>query len=125
MAKTNDKINNLNDQAGSIFDKINDKTNNNTTNTSDYSQAEIMSFNSSFELYNGTQSEFFVSKLLEKVVTNNKTKKDHLITVVYNETTTNVADDITSLKQNLEDGKDYEVSLDYDTDGFVNKVTIQ
>ena len=46
---------------------------------------EIKRYNSKFETYNGTQSGNFVENLLELVVTNNKTKKDHLITVKYNQ----------------------------------------
>ena len=66
-----------------------------------------------------------IVNLLQKVITNNKTESDHMITVIYNETMTATPDEITALKQNFEDGEEYEVSLDYDTDGFVNKITIQ
>lgn len=124
MAKINNKADDVYEQADSIIDKVTDQMDDNNS-TNEYSQVEIMAFNSVFELYNGTQSRFFVSNLLEEVVTNNKTQKEHIITVVYNEILTSNTDEITTLKQSLEDGNDYEVSLDYDTNGFVNKITIQ
>lgn len=87
--------------------------------------AEIKRYNSKFETYNGTQSGYFVENLLELVVTNNKTKKDHLITVKYNQNETNVPDEIKGIKLKLEKFDEYEVTLDYDDNGYVNKVTIE
>lgn len=86
---------------------------------------EIKRYNSKFETYNGTQSGYFVENLLELVVTNNKTKKDHLITVKYNQNETNVPDEIKGIKPKLEKFDEYEVTLDYDDNGYVNKVTIE
>lgn len=86
---------------------------------------EIKRYNSKFETYNGTQSGNFVENLLELVVTNNKTKKDHLITVKYNQNETNVPDEIKGIKPKLEKFDEYEVTLDYDDNGYVNKVTIE
>lgn len=134
MAKMNNRADDVYEQAGSIIDKVTDEMDNNssTNNNSnsgqtndDYSKVQIKAFNAPFELYSGSQSGFFLENLLDKVVTNNKTEADHIITVVYNETMTAVPDEITTLKQNFEDSKEYEVSLDYDTDGFVNKITIK
>lgn len=115
MAKMNNRADDVYDNAGSIIDKV----------TDGYSKVEIKAFNAPFELYSGSQSGFFLENLIDKVVTNNKTEADHIITVVYNETMTAVPDEITNLKQNFEDSKEYEVLLDYDTDGFVNKITIK
>lgn len=86
---------------------------------------EIKRYNSKFETYNGTQEGYFVENLLELVVTNNKTKKDHLITVKYNQNETNVPDEIKGIKPKLEKFDEYEVTLDYDDNGYVNKVTIE
>ena len=131
MGKTNNKTDEIINQAGSIIDKVTDEIDENSnseggkTNTNQYHQTEIMIFNSSFEFYNGMQSKFSVSNLLEEVVTNNKTKKEHIITVVCDGISTTNTDEIRTLKQNLETGKNYEISLDYDTNGFVNKITIE
>ena len=88
-------------------------------------EAEKQSFNGKFELYSGTSSRLFVTTLLDNVITNNKKNSDKIITVIYNETITTDPNEIVELKQSFEQGKDYEVILDYDTNGFVNKVTIK
>lgn len=134
MGKTNNKTDEIINQASSIIDKVTDEIDDNSdnsnseggqTSTNQYNQADIMIFNSSFEFYNGMQSKFSVSNLLEDVVTNNKTKKEHIITVVCDGISTTNTDEIRTLKQNLVTGKNYEISLDYDTNGFVNKITIE
>lgn len=88
-------------------------------------EAEKQSFNNEFELYSGTSSRLFVTTLLDNVVTNNKKNTDKIITVIYNETITADPNEIVELKQSFEQGKDYEVMLDYNANGFVNKVTIK
>ncbi len=93
------------------YNKIKDKFNKN-------------SFNSSFELYSGTQSVFFIESLLNEVITNNKKNSDHIITIVYKETSTSNPDEITKLKQSMKN-KQYEVILDYDNDGYINKITLK
>lgn len=134
IAKMNNRADDLHDSAGSIIDKVTDGINNNSNSsnnsnpgqtTDGYSKVEIKAFNAPFELYSGSQPGFFLGILLDKVVTNNKTEADHIITIIYNETLTSMPDEIITLKQNFEDSKQYEVSLDYNTDGFVNKITIK
>lgn len=89
-----------------------------------YTDVEIKMFNSTFETYSGTKSDFFVEKLLDKIVTNNKTEPDHIITVICGNEVTSLPDQIINIKHALEEDKEYEVSLDYDGDGFVYQVTI-
>lgn len=84
----------------------------------------IQNFNKNFEVYGGTKQKTTISTLLDNVVTNNKTEKEHIITVKYNETVSNKSENIIKIKHSLEDGKKYEVLLDYDTNGYVNQVTI-
>ena len=91
---------------------------------SKYSKYDIASFNNDLELFTGTNSGMFVSNLLDNVITKNKKDKNHTITVIYGEVNTTNTDEIRQLKTNFEDFKNYEISLDYDSDGFVNKVTI-
>lgn len=126
MAKMTNKTVDAYDKATSILDDaINDDSSSSGLTNDGYNELAIKAFNAPFELYNGSQSGIFLDSLLDQVVTNNKTEADHIITVVYNATMTAVPDEITALKQNLEDSKEYEVSLDYDADGFVNKITIK
>ena len=127
MAKMNDRADDITNQSNSLIDEVIDDMNdqiNSDEITDQFSKAEINAFNAPFELYSGSQTGLFIETLLNKIVTNNK-KEEHIITVIYNDITTAIPDDITTLKENFEDFEEYEVSLDYDTNGFVNKVTIK
>ena len=103
-------------------DDIMSETKNQMLNELNKQKAE--SFNSVFERYIGTKQKMSIETLLDKVVTNNKKEKEHVITVKYNETVSNKTEDIVKLKHSLEAGKKYEVLLDYDETGYVNQVTI-
>ena len=95
------------------------------TGTIDKDSFELKTFNGGFEFYTGTQKGMFTSNLLDKIITNNKKNQEHLLTVVYGTHTTTNPDEITNIKQELDDWHDYEVSLDYGEDGYANKVTIK
>ena len=117
----NDKTDDTTNQSNSLIDKVTDEMENQINSdeiTDQFSKAEINAFNAFFELYSGSQTGLFIETLLNKIVTNNK-KEEHIITVIYNDITTAIPDDITTLKENFEDFEEYEVSLDYDTNGFV------
>ena len=107
-----------------INNKIDNIVDNKSEEDSDYSEAEIMGFNAQFELYNGTQSLFFMKYLLDNISLNNKKQKEHIVIVLYDNKEISDSEDITDLKHNLDDDSEYEVSLDYDEDGFVNRVNI-
>ena len=81
--------------------------------------------NLKFQFMQGTQSKFMLSNYLDDVVSSNKTNSNHVITVTYNETTTSSEDGIVGIKHSLNDNSEYEVSLDYDANGYINKVTIK
>lgn len=83
------------------------------------------SFNATLEMYSGTEYGSSVGNLLDKVVTSNKTNKDHIITVIYKETTTTSENEIVKIKHSLDKFTEYEVSLDYDAKGYISKVTIK
>ena len=62
--------------------------------------------------------------MLDEVAQNNK-KNDRKITVVFNDINTTNSDEIASLKQDLKEFPyEYEIKIDYDDKGYVNKVTI-
>ena len=89
-------------------------------------ESEKKSFNSNYEFYTGTQYKGVISSfILDKVITNNKTNQSHLISVVYKNHNTTNPEEIKNLKNELDDWHQYEVSLDYDTDGYINKITIE
>lgn len=88
-------------------------------------QNEIKQYNSKFDIYSGEQYGNFLDNLLENVINNNKTQKEHIITVKYNQKETNIPEEIKTIKSQLEKLDEYEVTLDYDDNGYVNKVTIE
>lgn len=88
------------------------------------SNVEKDGFNSGFEIYSGTQRKNFIMLMLDKVINNNKTNSNHIITVIYNENNTTDSNHIVELKRLLDETKEYEIMLDYDENGYVNQVTI-
>lgn len=77
-------------------------------------------------MYAGTEWGSSVSRVLDKIITNNKTKPDRIIRVIYGSINTTDENEIRTIKSKLDEWKtDYEVILDYDEIGFVNQVTIQ
>ena len=83
------------------------------------------SFNTSFEFSTGTKKGASVSSLLDDVITNNKTNKKHVITVIFGDLNSSDPNEIKNSKKNIDNFNDYEVSLDYDDEGYVNTVTIE
>lgn len=77
------------------------------------------------EIYSGEQRGIFATKILDKVSTNNQTNPKHKITVEFDSTKTDKPEEITALKKEFDDSSKYSVSLYYDNDGYVNKVTIK
>ena len=89
------------------------------------------SFNSTFEMNQGTKSGMFAKSQVDNVVKNNKKDKEHLIEVIFDETSYGTdPSNISNVKNNLREFngykfQEYEISLDYDDNGYVNKVTIE
>ncbi len=86
---------------------------------------EIDSFNSKFEFRVGQNYGSSVKRLLDDVITNNKKNKDHVLTVVFEELSTTNPEEIKQAKKNFDDWTKYEVSIDYDENGYANKITIE
>lgn len=82
-------------------------------------------FNSSLEFYSGTKFGSIVENLLDKIIISNKTNEEHIITVIYKDSSTILEDEIVDIKHSLDKLTEYEVSLDYDTNGYINKITIK
>lgn len=94
-------------------------------------QDKIDDFNMYYENHSGSETKFSVSSLIDKAVTNNKKNKDHLIEFIFDGKSFGTeASSIKEIKKSLTDFKGYdiqyyEVSLDYDKDGYINKITIE
>ena len=89
------------------------------------------SFNSTFETYQGSEGGTVTGWQIDKIIKNNKTNNEHLIEVVFDGVSYGTdSEKIKGIKNSLKnfDGYElqyYEISLDYDDNGYVNKVTIE
>jgi hypothetical protein len=98
-----------------------------TGNSSSYNEAKEKikkeNFNGQFSIYKGTQHIMFVKNLLEEVIESNQTS-GRIIEVSYNETTTSNKEEIKNIKESL-DKAFYEIEFDYDSQGYINKMTLK
>ena len=88
---------------------------------------DVDSFNSGIELYSGTASKIFAEKVLNNIVTSNK-KNERKITVKYNKTKTKDATEIKNIKKKIHSMSDlvsFDISCEYDKDGYIYEVTIE
>ena len=89
------------------------------------------SFNSNYTFYSGTQPGQNVSMLIDNIINKNKTEKDHLVELTFDNTSYGTdSDNIKQTKNMIQTFKGYdiqyyEVSMDYDDNGYVNKVNIE
>lgn len=88
------------------------------------SDIDISMFNNSLEIYAGTKIGGTVTVVLDNIITSNK-KEDRKITVKYSNIESQNEEEIKTIKRKIETFKNYEVSFDYDADGFINKATIE
>ena len=78
-------------------------------------------FNFQFINDNGTKSAFFLKSTLDEIIQSNKTQ-DRIVILVFNGKETQEESEILNIKHSL-DGN-YEVSLNYDNDGYINKIIV-
>lgn len=113
-----------------IYDSTSLKSKNNRENIVDKSENnddndfDAQWFNTNFSGFNGTKSTSFIKGYLDRIATNNKTEKEHIITVKYLDKETSDPDEIVAIKESLAENGEYELSMDYDEKGFFNKLTI-
>lgn len=81
------------------------------------------SFN--FDIKNIEGEKYGADWRLDNVVKSNKNNEKHIIKVIYKENTYVSEDEIITLKRILDDGKKYQYLLDYDEQGYINKITIK
>lgn len=89
-----------------------------------YTESEKNSFNSSIESYIGTNGSSSTRNVLDKVMTNNK-KEERKITVKYGNIETQNEAEIREIKKDFDTFDDFEVYVEYDEIGFINKVIIE
>ena len=111
-----------------LFDIIDNQINNDDFN-SDFSDAKDKItkefFNQSINMYIGTSYGSQVSSLLDVIITNNKTNSKLLITVKYEDAVTTNPTEIKNMKTNFSTSKKYEVSVEYNENGYINEILIE
>ena len=112
------------EQVGNMFDIINGAQSQLEDSKKDL-EREKEKFNFQFVHAAGTKVGFFVRNTFDDVIKSNKTNKEHLVKVKFNKKETTDVEVIKNMKKSLKDQKQYEVSVDYDKDGFVNKITVE
>lgn len=85
----------------------------------------IRSFNNSYELYTGTEYGSSVGRLIDEISTNNKKEKEHKIIIKYKEISTKDPNEMKEIKKQLDQWTKYEVTFEYDDDGFIYMATIE
>jgi len=86
---------------------------------------DIRRFNNTYEMYMGTEYGSSVGRLIDEVSTNNKKDKEHLIIIVYKDVNTKEPEEMKEIKKQLDDWTKYEVTFEYDEDGFIYQATIE
>ena len=94
-----------------------------SNNRNSDTEIQNTAFNLPFAHLNGTQPKIFVEGVLDSIVQSNKTNK-RTITLVYEDNKTTDEKEIVNIKHSLEN-KNYEVTYDYDKDGYINVITIE
>ncbi len=87
--------------------------------------SSVSSFNNKYEFYSGIKSCLTASSLLDQVITNNKTNDERKIEVVFEDSTASDPEDIKTIKNKYSTSDKCDISLDYDSAGYVNKITIE
>ena len=99
----------------SIFDKATEGINEANDKMS------VVNFNGPIEVFQTTGN---VSPMLDQIMKSNKTN-ERKITVKYNETETQDAEEIKKLKTNIDEFGSYEISLEYDEEGYIKEAIIE
>lgn len=130
--KKSSELDNLTNTQENIFDKFfnifNQATNIIDDNIESMNESEKKfetgNFNNIIEMYKGTRKGNIVNKVLDEIITSNK-KNDKKITVNFNGIEIQNSEEIQNLKTDIISSDDYELSFDYDEEGYINKTTIE
>lgn len=107
-----------------------DETLNSNVNEKIYDEWNINSFNFNFSFAAGTKERIELERILDSIVTSNKTH-DRKIVLVFNGKEITDENEIIKVKQSLPRGsyqaetQKYEVLVNYDNDGYINKIIVE
>jgi len=95
---------------------------NQATNSSE--QQAVRMFNEAFTGYLGTDISAQAAKsLISQIKSSNAKNPDHLVNATKGQDG-NVTDNVTPKISSIDNKKRYKAEEDYDTDGYINKITI-
>lgn len=115
---SNDMLNESNDMFNEMEEKFEEEQEKREK------ELELEQFNSQFEHYSTFPQGFHLKNLLDTIVTSNQKNKDKIVTVVYKGQNYTEAEKIKNLKSNFENHIEYEFLLEYNENGYVNKLVI-
>lgn len=88
-----------------------------------HDEAEKSNFNFHFSSATGTKLGFFLTDILDEINVSNK-NNDRKITLVFNGKATTDETEIINIKHGLKERDEYEVMVNYDSDGYVNEIKV-
>lgn len=109
-----------------VENKVENNVQNNISNTIENKVENTITpteFNSGY--HNGRTKGEDVEKDLSNVITNNKTNKTKKIIIEYDNKASNNTDDIAEFKKSIDLSSYYEITLDYDDDGYIYSYKIE
>ncbi len=122
IQQKNDEVNNdtneMDNEINNVYNQFKDEENERR------SKQDVSDFNFYFSNINGTKNGFLVKHNIDELITSNKTK-ERKITFKYNEIETQDPEVIKETKKRFDDRKNYEISLDYDENGYINLIMVE
>lgn len=84
-------------------------------------------FNFTFSYASGHNEKIFALSIVDNIIMSNNKNKDKLIELVYDGEHTTDVDKIKNIKMKMSNSiaKSFDVTLAYDNEGFINKITIE
>lgn len=117
-----DQQTNMMDNTDDMFNNMQNMMENIIGNASEQINKE--SFNGVFEIYAGSKMGASVISALDKIITSNKTE-ERIVTVKYMDTETQSEEEIKNIKHNIDKFGDYDLSYEYDGNGYIYKAIIE
>ena len=96
--------------------------NNNPNNFNDRNVSSS-TFNFDIEMFKGSQNGFILESLISTVINKNSKYPEHTISIIYNDKTYVLTDELISLKGEISNNKYYEVIFNYKEE-FINNIII-
>lgn len=115
---------NIKNDATSIMNQFGDIMN--SFQSQQNSNQKSKEFNNKFKtLYYGSTNGFFMKNFLDEVVKSNEENPEHIIKVELNGNETSDASELRNMKDQFSNNTNYEITYEYDENGFINKAKIK